>query len=506
MPTDIRGFEAIMTRYVFVGFLSIFALVALLIGLPGADGDSSATYDVITYLANSLTYKISRLPGQPFLDYCNFISWTIGGDAGVQVWFVIVSALGISSLYFLVREAKGSSPLLAALTLGLHPLFISHVGGLGDFSVSLSFLIMSLLAGEKGRPSWAGLTLALAVGCRLSMCIYVVPLVVLVALTYQEYGLPPLKAWSKAALAGDIAGLLSLTFYAPLFAFRGWQLIENFPLMSITGYHIPAFLYHLFIGFGIIFWLTIAAMLLICLFHRRNPIEPKAVSGLDWAALLLIVLGMATFFRVPTKPELILPILLGFILLFQRWASRKWAAALLVSSVVVGILSVSPYNREENRVDWNLRRGWYAENLFWAHKKRLDLRTIRDFLGDRPGKTVLVSWFSWTQAQADNANLIMIRDYRGIKGLRVFTFPQLGDDRVVVGFHEKGLQELLKVVTSGPQESQQEVVYETFIYGLTLRDRQIDLSQFGQGVVIKRDLLKDLWRTAGRQSAELGIP
>jgi hypothetical protein len=492
-------------RYVFVGALIIFGFAALLIGLPGVDGDVASTYTVITFLANSLTYHISRLPGQPFLDYCNFIGWTIGGDFGIQIWYVIVSALGISCLYGLAREARGSSPLLAALTLGLHPFFIGHVGGLGDFAVGISFLIISLWAGIKRWPGWAGLALALSVGCRLSMCIYVVPLMVLVALTYQEHGLPPLQAWRKAILAGGVAGLLSLAFYAPLFAFRGWELLNNFPMMSITHYHIPAFLYHMFVGLGITFWLTIAAVLLLCCLQRKIP-RIKALSGIDWAAILMIFLGMAIFFRVPTKPELVLPILLGCILLFQRWTSRKWAAALLVSSMVVGLLNVSPYDRGENRYVWNLRRGWYAEDLFWAHKNRLDIRTFREFLASRPGKTILVSWLGWSKAQADKAHLITIYDYRGIKGLRVFAFPQLGDDRVIVEFHEKGLQELLRDATSGPQKNRAEVFYEKFIYGLTLRDRKIDLSKFGHGVVLQKDLLKDLWDTAGRPSTDLAIP
>src|ERR1039458_1093556 len=77
----------------------IFAGVAFVMGLPGGDTNGKDTYNVITRLSRTLTYTLSRTPGQPVLDYCNYVFRSFGGILAVQAWFVIVSALGITAFY-----------------------------------------------------------------------------------------------------------------------------------------------------------------------------------------------------------------------------------------------------------------------------------------------------------------------------------------------------------------------------------------------------------------------
>jgi hypothetical protein len=158
---------------VFFAAAVVFTAVAVLMGLPGADGNAAMTYDVIGRLDHSFTYAISRNPGQPFLDYCNFVLWRLGGDLAVQAWFVLVSALGVAAFYQLLRDAGGSSPLAGVLALGLHPLFLIHTGGVGDFAVSLSFVIIALWAAQRRSTVGAGIALGLATGCRLVMGLHV---------------------------------------------------------------------------------------------------------------------------------------------------------------------------------------------------------------------------------------------------------------------------------------------------------------------------------------------
>src|ERR1019366_6562633 len=75
---------------VFCAAVMIFACVASVMGLPGADTNARDTYNVITRLSRTLTYTLSRTPGQPVLDYCNYVFRSFGGDFAVQAWFVLV--------------------------------------------------------------------------------------------------------------------------------------------------------------------------------------------------------------------------------------------------------------------------------------------------------------------------------------------------------------------------------------------------------------------------------
>jgi hypothetical protein len=485
---------------VFAAATLFFAMAATLMGLPGGDGNATSTYNVITLLAHTFTYGISRTPGQPFLDYCNFVLWSLGGDRAVQAWYVVVSAAGVSMLYRFLREARGSSPLVGACALALHPMFLAHVGGVGDFAVSLSFLLGALWAGARGMAVTAGLALAIAVGCRMPLCIYVFPVAFLVGMSWRNKGASSREAITRGAFAGLLAGVVSLLMYAPLFAFYGWALLKNFPMQALR-YHASAFAYRLLVGYGAAFWAVAAAALFWRWKRRGQAGSLKDRNGITAAAIMIVVGNLITVFRVPAKPEYGLPLLLGAILLFQTRATKAWNYALLISSLAVGAAVLSPYDNRRDLYGWRFDTGWYLRNLTQARDNRLQINEIRAILASSPPRTLLVAVCSWTDEQARKSDAGTISGYQGIDGLRAIAFTGLGADRVAVHYQEPKLRELLDRNRAGGPGQRMSVVYEQNLLALLRRWDHLDLAQYGHAVNLASEPFEDLWRHAGQSNA-----
>jgi hypothetical protein len=459
----------------------LFSGAALLTGTPGADWNTTQIYNVTTELAHSLRYTLSRTPGQPFLDYLNFITWSFAGGFGVHAWFIIVSALGILALFRLVRLNGGCSPLAAALTLALNPLFLANAGGVGDFAASASFLLISFCAGAYGFPLLAGLCLGLAAGCRLVFYLYVIPLAVLVAFSAGPGEESRSERFHRAFVTASTATVTCAFFYAPLFAFFGKGLLINLPFQTFE-YHASAFTYKLFISLGLAVWLVVAALIVRFLRNRRQL--PGAFNkGLAICALLLAACCALIFFRVPTKPALTLPILIAIILLVQTFAGRAWAYALLAGSVLSGIFILSPYDRVRDRYVWHIEPGWYQEEIAEANQNRFQLRDIHATLAGLPTRSLLVTTNTWTAEEAAKFPLDQVQHVGPVNGLTAaVAFSDLGADRVSVDIHEPKLLELLQYASSGDPGNRIPIYYESQFLGLLRRWSGLNLERFGTAV------------------------
>jgi len=464
----------------FCAAVIVFAGVAFVIGVPGSDFNDRDIYNVITRLARTLTYTLSRTPGQPVLDYCNFVFRSFGGNLALQAWFVVVSAAGVTALYCLVRELGGAHPFLAVLTLALNPFFLTHVGGVGDFAVSSSLLIISLLLASRGKALASGATLALAVGCRLVFCLYLIPVSVLLVLTMNARGAPFRQCLRAGATAVGVATLLSCVEYGPSFSFWGWNLLHNLPFQGMK-YHTSVFLFRLIIGLGVPVVLIVGGVGISLIRRARKGCvlwtNPVAVV----VAVLMILCCMLYLFRVPTKPDLTVPILIGIILAVQFCASRRWAAALLLGSVSVGLVVFSPYDRQRDRYGWHFEEGWYSQNYQEAYQNRFQLDTVRSLLATLPPKSLLIARQRWTIEQSDHADLESVPRLAGVDlGLAV-AFRGLGTDRVIIDPADGNLRELLPRVTAeAAPGDRMTVFYEGSSLGVLRRWDHLDLAQYGR--------------------------
>jgi hypothetical protein len=420
----------------FCAITAAFAGVALFIGLPGADGNACETYNVITRLSQTLTYTLSRTPGQPVLDYCNYVSRSLGGSLALQAWFVLVSSLGITALYVLLRDLQGHAPLIGALALALNPLFVTHVGGVGDFAVSLSLLIISLMLAVRRKVFLAGAILALAVGCRLVFCIFVFPASVLLGLTLYKSGASRRQCLIAVAQMTATTTLLSGIEYAPSLSFWGRSLFQNLPFQGIR-YHISAFLFKLFISMGAPVWLLIGSLCVI--------------------------------------------------LVIQSCASRRWAVALILASLSAGIVLLSPYYRTRDRYAWHFEKGWYWQNYLAAYDNQSHLESVRSGLSTLPPKTLLITSMHWTIEHEEHSDLQTVARFPTAAPGMLKSFTGVRNERFIVSFQEPQLRTLLENVTRNvPANERLAVVYDADCFGLLRRWAKFDPGQYGRPVDLPR--------------------
>src|SRR5271157_1295593 len=401
-------------------------------------------------------------------------------DSGKYGYIVLVSAAGVTALYYLVRELGGKHPLLSVRTLALNPFFLTHAGGVGDFAVSSSLLIISLLFASRGKAVASGATLALAAGCRLVFCLYVIPVSVLLVFTMKAKGAPFRQCLRAGATAVGAAALLSAVEYGPSFSFWGWNLLHNLPFQGMK-YHTSVFLFRLFIALGVPV-LLVAGGVGISLIRRARKgyvlwTNPVAVV----VAVLIILCCMAYLFRVPTKPDLTVPILIGIILAVQFCAGRRWAVALLIGSVLAGLVVFSPYDRQRDRYGWHFEEGWYRQNYQEAYLNRFHLEIVRSFLATLPPKSLLIARQRWTIEQSEHADLENVPRLAGVDLGLAFAFRGLGADRVIIDPADGNLRELLpKVTAEAAPGDRMTVFYEGSYLGVLRRWDHLDLAQYGR--------------------------
>lgn len=474
------------SRRLFLGLVALFMAVGLVLGLPGADGDAANVFNVITRLAEEHRYALSRTPGQPFLDGLNFLTWTAFGELGVQAWFVLVSAAGITALYRFLRSAGAAAPLLGALAVGVHPLFLGHVGGLGDFAASLAFLLLALRAGQLGLPLLAGVLVGLCSGCRLPYVVFAIPVAALVPAGPG--------VWRRRAGTVLSAGVVCSLFYMPLLVRWGPALLRNFSESSswTLGYRVSAFSFRLLISFGVPFWLLVGALAIVAV--RKQAFRGYRPSPTDLAAMLTAALGALILSRVPTKPELTLPILLGLTIFVSVHTGRTAQAALLGCAVLSGMVLLSPYNRDSGRHAWHLESGHYAKIIEQAHDSRLMARTVPETLNQLPGGAVLVSSIQWTLPQARVAAITEVRGFDDVPGLVGYRFGA-APGRTLVSFQDEKLKPFLE-----RRRARGEVYFDPRLQGMLRRWVAIEIADYARPAVVGGSPLGRLLSVAGLSS------
>lgn len=472
------------------GLFLVFLAIGVVLGLPGADGDATSTYNVITRLVEEQRYTLSRTPGQPVLDYLDFVTWSAGGDVGVQIWFALVSAAGITALYQFLRSAGALAPLPGALAVGLHPLFLAHVGGLGDFAVSLSFLMLGLRAGQLGYPSVAGVFVGMCSGCRMPYLVFALPVALLAE--------PGTGVWGRRTRTLVCAGGVSGLVYAPLFASWGLGLLNNFPMKEFS-YHVSAFVFRLLISFGVPFWLLMGSLAVLALRHRG--LWANTLTRIDLAAGTIIALGLLILLRVPTKPELSLPVLLAFTILGTAHFGKLVSWGLLSCAVISGFVFLSPYFRDTGQHKWHIEEGHYFKAIEEASDNRLMARTVPEALNRLPEGAVLLETVQWTALQARMTRIERVVNFDGISGLTAFQFGAVPGGRYLVSFQEEKLKDLLEKRRAARLGG---IYYDSRLEGMLRRWMKIEISHYGKPVIVGGKALRRLLSLAGRPNAAIG--
>lgn len=322
-----------------------FALVVLLVLatrlpfiLPGYGSDSDAWRAAYAsgVIAATGKYEASRFPGNPVHELAGALVVRFGPLA-TNGLTALLSAVAAGFFALVLRRLGSRDDVLGALALASAPaIALASVQNL-DYAWALAFGVAALHFALDGRAAVAGVLVGLAIGCRVSSAIWLIPAGAMLAGAAARVRLVVI-----AALTGALCFLPVTLTYGPGF-FRFYD--AAYPSPVLLAKHLSVDLW------GIIGTLGLAIAMAAGVWRVRSG-NPSALSRADawlagswWVALALVI---AAWVRLPMKAFYLIPAVPLILLLAARHAGR--GAFVLLSLTVI----VSPWVLkivQENRFD-----------------------------------------------------------------------------------------------------------------------------------------------------------
>ncbi len=325
-----------------------FVLLAMIVAISripflgngyGTDPDAWRVVAVARSFVAEGVYSVSRFPGYPVQEILSSLLLSGGPWAlnGATAFFSIVATVFFA---LSIRRLEIPHYFLAGLALAFTPLvYVNSVNSM-DYIWALAFLMIGLYSILRGWAVVAGIALGLAVGCRLTSAVMIVPLVLLL--------------WKNPLVKPGIAtvrfGIMSLTTAAiafwPVYSSYGWEFLTFYDVnhpgwltifkrMTLHVWGRVGLFALVAATAGLIFWPRLT--------RRSLPVLSSgwAKSSVWWLAIALYV---AVFFRLPLDAAYLIPIVPFVILLLAKYMKPKLFALFVLLLMVAPYLSICRSN------------------------------------------------------------------------------------------------------------------------------------------------------------------
>ena len=313
-------------------------VLALALYLPlaflgyGSDVDTFRVLDSGRNFLATADYVPSRRPGFLVHEISTFALDQLGGSLLSNLGTLFWAAAGLLSFQRICRRYDVPQANLLTLLLMVQPVFWFNATVTGDYVWALGLLLIGFdLLGQE-RYAWAGLALGLAVGCRITSVVVVVPLLVFAWFTV------PHKRWQVAA-GGLFAALLAGAAYILPWDFAEWR--PSFWAVSLGSADLWSSQMQLgrYVYKNLYLWGFPAALFLPVLLVAavRGFSKWKQPGALRLVGLCALVIAgcQALFFRYPIEVEYLLPTLPFWLLLFGLTVRQKKPLVILLALVML---------------------------------------------------------------------------------------------------------------------------------------------------------------------------
>ncbi len=476
------------------GFLVLVASLYWPLVPPGSDGDANSTYRVMTSVLQDFRYHISRTPGQPALDLINVVAFGLGLKVGLVGAYLFICLLGVSAFYRICLAHGVRCPSLSAACLLLSPHFVAHVTGLGDFALSLSFFFICLNLLKRRKYNLAALVYVATIGSRLSYCLFVFPLMYYIYCVERDND-DSVSYYSPALKFGVISAVGSLCLFSPLLALYGLSLFRNLGWQSLS-YHVSSSLYKLIsLGLGLPLSLLLLSLMVIPWLRTSQRSSSVADRWFDTFLFIIMFVTFVIFFFVPTKAEILLPLLAALFMYVGRHYRSFVSACMLLSIIFLGVIHIDLRDPSDDSLALRFANGVYFEAYSGAYENRKGGQAIKEALINLPSRSALVtnfkSFYPINDGEfpplADRAGNNQLRGQRNdmvrLLGTNV-QFPGI-DAKYVVSFQDDALKEFLETNALAPETDRYHIFYDPRYTHLTRRWQKIDPSRYGCPVKIK---------------------
>ena len=299
---------------------------------PGYGGDSDAwrVAWAARVIATTGGYEAARFPGNPVHEFACALLWR-GGPLALCSASAVMSAVAAAAFVSLFRRLGGRDAVLAGLALASTPaLYVVSVQAM-DYAWALAFALLALDQAARGRATVSGCLAGLAIGCRITSGVWLVPLAAALVQARppgRRLGAVAVQS-ALALLVGALAFLPALYVYGPGFlrfyadAYPSPAIVLKNATLDLWG--VPG---------------TLALLLALPLAWRGGRGGPRAAAltsrpagVLAAAGAVAIALFLVAFLRVPWKAAYLIPAVPLVLILFATRLARPAFAAVCIALV-----------------------------------------------------------------------------------------------------------------------------------------------------------------------------
>ena len=315
----------------------VIVILTLLTRIPflfhgyGVEEDSYGLVLTAQRIAETGVYEMSRAPGHPVQEL--ILSRISNAPDFVMNGLSMLFGLVATIMFFLVmRELRYPKPLLATLLLMMMPVFYISSTYTIDYVWALAFLMCAWWLLLKRRYLLTGLALGLAVGCRVTSVLFAIPLVV-----YLFMNGSPRNAVKQVLLVALSSLMMTALLFMPALMVYGTDFFYTYPLPYPS---LAKVFYKGTLGvFGVWGCVALAGALLTMLVRckKLQPAEPDSSRrGVLLFAILMIVMHLLLYLRLPEKSAFLIPALPFLILLLHHYLVNEksyafWCALFFIS-------------------------------------------------------------------------------------------------------------------------------------------------------------------------------
>lgn len=288
-------------------------------------------------------YEVSRLPGHPLYELLLAGLWPINHS----YWFynlisVLVSSLSVVYFYKICNKLNLLNTLALSLAFSFIPAFFIAGTYTIDYNVGLLFILISLFQLLSGRYWLAGLFIGIATGIRISHLGFILPWSIIIFTRTHSF-----KNVMRMGFTGGIVAIIAflppllhygmgfLDFHKPPYP----STIKVLYKMSAGVYGVPLLLF-----FTYLFFSNIRKPFSYWTLHSYYSRMPR---GFYLSLLIIFVMQLVVFLRLPFKSEFFIPFLPFLIMYLGVLMNRKQAISLAIvsfaSCFLFGFDYYSPY-------------------------------------------------------------------------------------------------------------------------------------------------------------------
>ena len=265
-------------------------------------------------------YVASRFPGHPFQEYIYLLIW----NQSAWIWNLlssIFSVVAVLAFYRALKKTGMSFAMEASLMLAFTPLFFIAGTYTIDYAWSLAFVLLSFAALVSGKFTWCGVLLGIAIGCRITSGIFLIPWAMFL---FQRMDIKTWFGWMmKIAIP---CGLIGICMYIPAYLQYGttfFDYSDQFPYPPVTKV-----IYKASIGvFGILGLAGILIAKFRWLFSAdKSVVNPPSIvtpKRLQWVIAAICILHLISYLRLPQKAGYMLPIVPFVIMLVVMYSPLR---------------------------------------------------------------------------------------------------------------------------------------------------------------------------------------